>query len=193
MTRLTRDIKKTILIRAIEQSPIVKEIKNIKQKLANLAIEIYNDNVTKEQIDNAFKIQTDIKISPFQQRWRIDDNWFYMWDFLDVDFGGMRERLEFTDNVNRPELRKKPTYQADHEFSKRYIKLQNKHEDLLKQKDDLRAEITAILNSCTTIKKIQQIWPESINFMTDIKTKTSNTLPTIDITDLNKKLDISAE
>lgn len=193
MTRLTSDIKKTILIRAIEQSPIVKEIKNIKQKLANLAIEIYNDNVTKEQIDDAFKIQTGIKISPFQQRWRVGDNWFYMWGFLDVNFGGMRERLEFTDNVNRPELREMPTYQADHEFSKRYIKLQNKHEDLLKQKDDLRAEITAILNSCTTIKKIQQIWPESINFMTDIKTKPSNTLPTIDIADLNKKLDISAE
>lgn len=193
MTRLTRDIKKTILIRAIEQSPIVKEIKNIKQKLANLAIEIYNDNVTKEQIDDAFKIQTDIKISPFQQRWCIDDNWFYMWDFLDVNFGGMRERLEFTDNVNRPELRKKPTYQADHEFSKRYIKLQNKHEDLLKQQDALRAEITAILNSCATIKKLQQIWPESINFITYIKPKTSNTLPTIDIADLNKKLDISAE
>lgn len=35
--------------------------------------------------------------------------------------------------------------------------------------------------------------PAMINFMTDIKTKPSNTLPTIDIADLNKKLDISAE
>lgn len=193
MTRLTNSIKEIICKNAIDQSPIVQKIKNEEQKLENLAIEIYNDNVTSEQIEKAFKIQETINSLPFERRWWSDQNWFVRKCYLHVNFGGMEGTLYFSENDFRLCLEKTPTYQGDHEFSKRYLELQNKLDDLLKQKDDLHAEITAILNSCTTVKKLQQIWAESVNFMDNIVTVPTNTLPAIVVADLNKKLGIGTE
>lgn len=193
MTRLTNNIKKTICKNAINQSPTVQQIKNTEQKLKELAIEIYNDNVTSEQIEKAFKIQETINSLPFERRWWGDQNWFVRHCYLYVNFGGMEGELDFPENEFRLCLEEMPTYSGDHEFSKRYLELQNKLDNLLKQKDDLHTEITAILNSCTTVKKLQQIWAESVNFIDNIETVPSNTLPAIVVADLNKKLSIGTE
>lgn len=193
MTRLTNNIKKTICENAINQSPTVQQIKNTEQKLKELAIEIYNDNVTSEQLEKAFKIQETINSLPFERRWWGDQNWFVRHCYLYVNFGGMEGKLDFPENEFRLCLEEIPTYSGDHEFSKRYLELQNKLDNLLKQKDDLHTEITAILNSCTTVKKLQQIWAESVNFIDNIETVPSNTLPAIVVADLNKKLGVGTE
>lgn len=193
MTRLTNDIRKTICENAINQSPFIQKIKNTEQKLTELAIAIYNDNVTSEQIEKALKIQEAIKNLPFERRWYGDWAWFVSGYSLYVNFGGMEGELNLPKNEFRVCLEETPTYSGDHEFSKRYLELQNKLDDLLKQKNDLRNEITAILNSCTTVKKLQQMWAESVNFIDNIETVPSNTLPAIVVADLNKKLGIDTE
>jgi hypothetical protein len=85
-------------------------------------------------------------------------------------------------------------YPADHEFSKRYLSLQNQRENLEKQKTDLNHEIMAILNSCSTLKKLQEIWPESINFLDGVQIDVTKTnFPAVVVDDLNKKLGITKE
>ncbi|OCG35759.1 hypothetical protein A9G26_12230 [Gilliamella sp. Bim1-2] len=89
-------------------------------------------------------------------------------------------------------LDENPTYTADHEFSKRFLSLQNQFKYLEKQKNDLEHEIMAILNSCATLKKLQEIWPESINFLDGIQVDITKTnLPAVVVENLNKKLGIT--
>lgn len=50
----------------------------------------------------------------------------------------------------------------------------------------------AILNSCTTLEKLQRVWTESVNFLDGIEIDAIKTnLPAIKIADLNEKLGIS--
>ncbi|OCG56986.1 hypothetical protein A9G40_00750 [Gilliamella sp. Nev3-1] len=83
-------------------------------------------------------------------------------------------------------------YTVDHEFSKRFLSLQNQFKYLEKQKNDLEHEIMAILNSCATLKKLQEIWPESVNFLDGIQANViKDNLPAVVVEDLNKKLGIT--
>lgn len=48
MTRLTKEIKEKICRNAIEQSPATKELEGVNEVLSELALDVYNDNVTKK-------------------------------------------------------------------------------------------------------------------------------------------------
>lgn len=193
MTRLTKEIKLRICRNAINQSPVSKELKDVGEKLSKLALDVYNDNVTEEQIETAIRIQDETSLLPFDYSWRGDSRWFYETGRVCASFGGLRMILDFPLNTRRPELKTRPTYTAEHEFTKRFLDLEHKKDSLIKQEGDLKAEIMAILNSCTTLKKLQQVWAESVNFLDGIETDiTSANLPAVVIEDLNNKLGISS-
>lgn len=192
MTRLTKFIKEQICKNAIDQSLVNKELKTANENLSKLALDVYNDNVTAEQIEAANRIQQEIEKLPFVERFHVERKWFHCVGYVESYFGGLCGLLQFPSGIYHPALKNRPTYEVDHEFSKRFLSLQNQFEKLTGQKNNLRLEIMAILNSCATLKKLQEIWPESINFLDGIQANVIKAnLPTVVVEDLNKKLGIT--
>lgn len=193
MTRLTKAMKEVICDNAIKQSPISKELKEFEEKLYKLALDVYNDNATLKQIETAIRIQGEISLLPFDYSWYGDSSWFYKTECVRASFAGLQTKLNFPINTAHPRLKNNPAYPAEHKFTKQFLDLEHKQDSLIKQKNDLKLEIMAILNSCATLKKLQQIWPESVNFLEGIQVNISSTnLPIIMVEDLNKKLGISS-
>lgn len=188
MTRLTKFIKKQICKNAIEQSLVNKELKTANENLSKLALDVYNDNVTAEQLKEADEIRARAKELPFDY-----GGVFYAYEGLRCYFNGLMAYLKLPTERSFYGLKEHPMYTAEHEFSKRFLSLQNQIENSEKQIRDLRQEIMAILNSCATLKKLQEIWPESINFLDGIQADVIKTnLPAVVVEDLNKKLGITA-
>ncbi|NUF49482.1 Nmad5 family putative nucleotide modification protein [Gilliamella sp. ESL0250] len=160
MTRLTKTIKKQICTNAIEQSPVTKELEIANENLSKLAVDVYNDNVTAEQLKEANEIKARVKELPF-----VRGSVFYIYHNMRCYFNGLSACLALPSESDFYELQEYPTYTADHEFSKRFLSLQSQIENLEKQIRFLREEVMAILNSCATLKKLQEIWPESVNFL----------------------------
>jgi hypothetical protein len=187
MTRLTKTIKERICKNAVEQSPANKELEKVDENLLQLALDVYNDNVTAEQLKEADEIKIRSENLPFNYYFSFRIN-------RDVRcyFNGFCAYLALPPEQDFYELNEKPMYHADHEFSKRYLSLQSQRENLEKQKTDLNHEIMAILNSCSTLKKLQEIWPESINFLDGVQIDVTKTnFPAVVVDDLNKKLGIT--
>ncbi|OCG45674.1 hypothetical protein A9G34_00815 [Gilliamella sp. Choc4-2] len=188
MTRLTKNIKEQICKNAVEQSPANKELEIANENLSKLALDVYNDNVTAEQLKEADEIRARVKELLFDYL-----GVFYSCEGLGCYFNGLRAYLILPPIRIFYALKKSPMYTADHEFSKRFLSLQNQIENSEKQKNDLKHEIMAILNSCATLKKLQEIWPESVNFLDGIQVNVIKTnLPAVVVENLNKKLGITA-
>ena len=188
MTRLTKSIKEQICKNAIDQSLVNKELKTANENLSKLALDVYNDNVTVEQLKEADEIKARVKELPLN-----GGGIFYIYYNVRCYFNGLSACLALPSERKFYELKERPTYTADHEFSKRFLSLQNQIENSEKQIRDLRQEIMAILNSCATLKKLQEIWPESVNFLDGIQASViKSNLPAVVVEDLNKKLGITA-
>ncbi|OCG77846.1 Nmad5 family putative nucleotide modification protein [Gilliamella sp. Occ4-3] len=188
MTRLTKTIKEQICKNAIDQSLVNKELKTANENLSKLALDVYNDNVTAEQLKEADEIRARGKGLPFYR-----GGVFYTCNYVTCYFAGLSACLTLPPERDFYELKEYPVYTANHEFSKRFLSLQNQLEKLTGQKNNLEYEIMAILNSCATLKKLQEIWPESVNFLDGIQVNVIKAnLPAVVVEDLNKKLGITA-
>ena len=186
MTRLTKEIKEKICRNAIEQSPATKELEEVNEELSELALDVYNDNVTKKESEEFFEITERIKKLPF------DGGYFYERAHIRCNFGGMYCSLPVPEHLVFFEFKEMPTYPAEHEFAKKFMLLDSERDLLLGRIKSLQIEIMAILNSCTTLEKLQKVWAESVNFLDGIETDAIKTnLPAIKIADLNEKLGIS--
>ena len=186
MTRLTKEIKEKICRNAIEQSPANNELEYVNEELSKLAIDVYNDNVTIEESKELFEIRERIKKLPF------DGGHFYERSYVRCNFGGMYYSLFFPEHFVFFEFKETPTYPAEHEFTKKLLRLDCEKDLWLNRIKSLQIEIMAILNSCTTLEKLQKVWAESVNFLDGIETDAIKTnLPAIKIADLNEKLGIS--
>lgn len=187
MTRLTKKIKGKICREAIEQSPVNKALAEVNSQLSKLILDVYNDNATNKQIEDMCKIVERVEKLPFYFRGFLETS------YIKCVFGGMYTNLYAPDGVIFYDLKENPTYTAEHEFTKRFLDLEHKKDSLIKQKNDLKLEILALLDRCATLKKLQQIWPESVNFLGSIETDTAIiNLPAVVIEDLNNKLGISS-
>ena len=186
MTRLTKEIKEKICKNAIEQSPVNKELEEVTGELSKLALDIYKDNVTDGDVEELYRISERIKKLPFE------GGHFYERPFIRCIFGGMYCVLRVPEDAVFFECKKSPCYPEEHEFTKKFLQLEREKILLENQLKTLSAEIIAILNSCTTLEKLQKVWVESVNFLDGIEIGAIKTnLPAIKIADLNEKLGIS--
>lgn len=187
MTRLTKEVRKIICENALAQSPIKEKIKTVKQKLEQLALEIYKDKVTSEQQKEADEMVEKMASLPFTPNYGVFRNQSY----LTCSFGGMCNYLDLPESGRFYEI-PRSDYSAEHKFSKKFNELDQEKIKLLEQLDDTRQEIMAVLNSCNTLKRLLEIWPEASNFLNGVDIVTSKVgLPAVMIEDLNKKLGVN--
>ena len=186
MTRLTKEIKEEICRNAIEQSPANKELAKVNDNLSKLALDVFNDTATNKRLEEFFEIRERIEKLPFE------GGYFYEKSYIRCNFGGMYYSLHAPEDIIFFEFKEIPTYPAEHEFTKKFLQLDCERESLKNRIKSLQAEIMAILNSCTTLEKLQKVWVESVNFLDGVEIDAIKTnLPAIKIADLNEKLGIS--
>ncbi|OCG58750.1 Nmad5 family putative nucleotide modification protein [Gilliamella sp. GillExp13] len=133
MTRLTKSIKEQICKNAIDQSLVNKELKTANENLSKLALDVYNDNVTAEQLKEADEIRARGKGLPFYR-----GGVFYTCNYVTCYFAGLSACLTLPPERDFYELKEYPTYTADHEFSKCFLSLQNQIENSEKPKNYIK-------------------------------------------------------
>ncbi len=79
---------------------------------------------------------------------------------------------------------------ARHELSKRYRAIVNDRATLVTERDQRSAEITGVLYSVTTVKRLLDEWPEIEDIVTSVvqAREVNRNLPTVRIDKLNKSL-----
>lgn len=189
MSRLNNNHRKLIVRNAYLKSSCSKAFDDLREQKMKLASDIYNDNVSKDCGNKAENLVDELNETPFSVRTPI----LYKIESLRCSFNGYSDYLLLPEGTYY-DLDHKPMYNAEHEFSKRYFELEKRAKDLYKEREELYEQLNAVLRSCSTFKKLREVWPESVNFLDGIDTDVGKVnFPAIKIEDLNKKLNIENE
>lgn len=191
--RLTKEKRLKICENAMNNSMFDKKIAEIKGKIKQLGFAIYFDSVSQEELNEARELDQR------SQETRFYTNCYSL--FKDCgkygfvcNLGGMCAHFDFGDKekIKLYRLNENPIYSGDHEFTKRYLKLHSELDKLKDERKKLELEIMSILNSVTTVNRLQEVWKESVNFMQGVETDFIGgvNLPTVKIEDINKKLGV---
>ncbi|MTC37622.1 hypothetical protein GKR70_03585 [Providencia alcalifaciens] len=84
-------------------------------------------------------------------------------------------------------------FPADHELSKRFEKLTQKENKLKEKETEINTTVQVALNSVTTIKRLIEIWPESKELIPTDISKSTSTLPALQVEDLNKLIGLPTD
>ncbi len=82
-------------------------------------------------------------------------------------------------------------YDVDHPIAERLFHCVKDKESLGNERVESRAQINAVLQSVTTIKKLIEVWPEVQEFAEPFETKTVCTALSLPIQELNTRLGLS--
>ena len=177
--RLTNDNRDDIVRRAIAKKFEKQEKDLVKQEQA-LAIKAYN---------SLFDAATRRKIKA------LDAKWFYFDTCLKFNCNGQTHflRVDSSEKVPVPNrgygcqnLGALPGPMAEE-----VIAFGNLKEDIRTQKRELEVKLKGLLYSITTLKRLQELWPEGREFYKSFEGfDTKPGLPAIIFDDINKMLDI---
>lgn len=95
------------------------------------------------------------------------------------EWGGYRPAK----NVNLP---------AEHPLSVEFFALEDRRTELHKQRDDLRAEVRAAVNSVTTVGKLLAVWPEAKELL-PASAASKPQLPAVKVEHLNAAIGLPTE
>lgn len=107
-----------------------------------------------------------------------------------ANLGGLRVNLAF------PDARLCPsglTFAGDHPLVCRFHELLNRETELGKRRNDLKTQVRAVLNSCTTVKKLLDVWPEAKGLLPQQLEEARPQLPAVQTADLNAALGLPPE
>ena len=79
-------------------------------------------------------------------------------------------------------------YDSDHVFTKRFFGLERESSRLKEERAKAESAARAVLNSCSTLKKLLEIWPEAAPFASDFTAPPAVRALTLSIKDLNVQL-----
>lgn len=190
--RLTKEKRVMICENAMNNSMFNKRIEETEEKIKQLGFDIYFDSVSQEELNEARELDQKYRQTRFKK------NCYSLFRDcgeygFDCNLGGMSAFFNFGDKeIKLYRLEEKPIYSGDHEFTKRYLKLHSELDKLKDERRKLELEIMSILNSVTTVNRLQEVWKESVNFMQGVETDFIGgvNLPTVKIEDINKKLGV---
>lgn len=108
-----------------------------------------------------------------------------------MNLGGARVVIPFGDSTEQQQQRIAPSgavFAGDHPLVLKFHELENRSADLQKRRDTLRQTIRAVLNSCTTVKKLLDVWPEAKELLPTQLEEARSTLPAVQTAELNAAL-----
>lgn len=103
-----------------------------------------------------------------------------------LNLGGLRENMRYS--ASNDDKRISPSdavFLGDDPLVLKFHELLNRETDLDKRCRDLKAKIRAVLNSCTTVKKLLDVWPEAKELLPEQLEEARPQLPAVQTADLN--------
>ena len=171
--RLTESKRSEILAKLLKRKFDAAESKIVEARTA-LAVEVYNTWFPEDQR----KLMADLP-----------DGWLFEGNEIRARFGlstvyMLLPRAERFPHVHRGDIK---SFDARHRLSQRWQMIYASEEKLREEKNSLRAQLRAILNSVSTENKLVEVWPEAKPFLSPGSVPKAN-LPAVDIRALNKAL-----
>ena len=203
MTRLTNDIKAAVIRNALVKAGIQAEKAQLELERSTLANDVRiaalggAENAKKEE--HVFKTLMAL-IEKLQGT--IDKN-IYISNAEDNDifpaFGGQRVSLRYGRNDEGKTIylltphQSKCLFPADHELSKRFTQLNEREATIEKKEIEIKANVKAVLDSVTTIKRLISVWPEAKEILPESERLERAMLPAVKVENLNSLIGLPTE
>lgn len=191
MTRMTKFISEKIISKAIEKAGLPAEryaVKAAKYTLAEaLRVESLGGPEKAASTEKLIK-QIEKQLGQLPEGLLTSDSFARRdYEMYKMNLGGLRVTLRYSDSTDDLRYCQSGfTLPADHALVIRFSELDNVEADINKRESDLAHQIRAVVGSCTTVKKLLEIWPESKELIPTTLEEARPQLPAIQVADLNK-------
>lgn len=183
--KLTSWIRDVVVDSAVEKAGINKAFSDYRDERAVWACAVADESIGGEEAVAKLsaankKIAAIIKALPehLQSEMRAGP----MEGAIYASFGGMRTRVnEWLDQ--RP-AKSGLMLASDHPLTIQFEKLEAREKELSRKRDNLRAEVRAVVGSVTTVNKLLTIWPEARELIPS-RAKVSTSMPSVNVESLN--------
>ncbi|ENI7063102.1 hypothetical protein BBX45_06125 [Proteus mirabilis] len=203
MTRLTNSLKEVITQNALEKSGVVQQQKELDLEYNKLALEVRIEALGGEskakEMDGLYSKAAEIA-EKLRQSVNEDIGVHYaLGHRLYASFGGMRLWLKYGKKENGDNTclltpcDSKCLFAADHPLSIKFSELEDKKRNITNKVKDVKANVTAALNSVTTVKRLLTIWPEAKELLPKDVEKASIQLPALKVEKLNEIIGLPTE
>lgn len=203
MTRLTNSLKEVITQNALDKSGVIQQQNELDLEYNKLALEVRIEALGGEdkakEMDDLY-----IKAKEITEKLReqVDESIGICYALsyrLYASFGGMRLWLEYGRKENNDKIylltpcESKLLFAADHHLSIKFSELEDKKRNITNKVSEVKANVTAALNSVTTVKRLLTIWPEAKELLPKDVEKASVQLPALKVEKLNEIIGLPTE
>ncbi|RXN69124.1 hypothetical protein D0Z62_21010 [Providencia rettgeri] len=202
MTRLTNSLKEVITQNALEKSGVIQQQKELDLEYNKLALDVRIEALGgKEKADALDQLHQNLLEGVDKLKESMGE---YVYITNDVDyriyasFGGMRNRIDYSETIDDQTMLLTPCeskcrFAADHPLSIKFSELEDKKRNIKSRAKDVKANVTAALNSVTTVKRLLTIWPEAKELLPKDVEKASVQLPALKVEKLNEIIGLPTE
>lgn len=208
MSRLNNSIREKIIANAIEKSGVLSRQEELDKRRADLAEHLRIKAIGGELEDKIYE-DTIKKIDAYLEKNKhkhIDTSVYPIAndDELYVNFAGMSVNLYFHGGENRKDHKHINKYTGDNDYHKRLVittsdeeyatldKIMKEQKAISDIKEAVISKTRAVVNSVTTIKKLVEVWPESLELIPKIERPVSTAL-VANVESLNAAIGLPSE
>lgn len=122
---------------------------------------------------------------------KLPTNYLYKKSRMDTNIGGQRHIVHLGESkpMSYESNHSRIVFQADNTIAIAWLRANDNVNDINKQQDSMRREVSAVLESVHTFKKLFEVWPECKPLLDKFEQKpTIAILPAIQVKSLNEKL-----
>ena len=197
MTRLTNYLRDEITKNAIAKTSFQSEMDALAKERYELAEEIRIESLggrnRADEIEaTVAKIEKLAKLLPEEI---VAGTWIRRdYEMYRLNLGGLRANIKFSDCYE--DLRicaSGVTLTADNPLTVRFNEIINKESDIEGRRNDLALQVRAVLNTCSTVKKLLTVWPEAKELLPDRLEEARPQLPAVQTQELNAAIGLPTE
>jgi len=178
----SRPLSKTIreaTCRALVKDMFAKDFEAWKVEQHRLALKLYNKLYSRKEREALATL---------------GEGWFGKKKSFRVAFGGdvqdmsLEHLLYFKDAHSSSRYQPLLAFKATDLFSEILVKHWDRYQTLTQDRRKFRNEVMAQLESVRTTKQLFEVWPEVIKWVPDGVATTGNSLPAVQVDDINKQI-----
>lgn len=173
-------------------STLTKAIReNMREAVLNHAFQAKEEAAKKELIAAGVALYMSVHTDYLPIMQRLPSGFLYSSDRFDVNIGGQQHRVQL-DKTRLMTYESRSEYypiEANNSFAIDYLRANDKVSDVDNQRSQKFREVTAILESVRTFKKLWEVWPEAKPLLEKFETKPPAAfLPAIQFDRINAEL-----
>lgn len=185
-TRMTNDLRDTIVKNALEKAGVTKRVKDcadnlklwgdeVRVFLLGGAVKAAELDAKKKQVED---IASSVDAGLLERR-----NIFFRRDEIRLNLAGVTVKAKLSTVSIAPYS---AVIQADNPLVQTFYDLRAEQEKAEAEHDNIRAQVHATVYKFGTVKRLLEAWPEAKELLPDVLPETKSQLPAIAVGDLNR-------